>query len=134
MKTRILVADDDFDNRTIAKRVLEMAGFEIVLATNGLEVLDIASTQQIDLILLDMSMPKMNGWEAAKRLRQMPHMKDVPILAFTAHALAGEDLKAKAAGCDDYISKPCAPNEMADKVKTWLKKKTELNFGGENRV
>ncbi len=127
MNAKILIADDDFDNRAIAKAVLEAAGHEIFLASNGLEVLDVASKENLDLILLDMSMPKMNGWEAAKALRKLPEMRDVPILAFTAHALAGEALKAKVAGCDDYISKPCVPSEMAKKVGEWLVAKNSPN-------
>lgn len=123
MNAKILIADDDFDNRTIAKAVLEAAGYMTFLASNGLEVLDIASKENVDLILLDMSMPKMNGWETAKALRQIPKMMKVPILAFTAHALAGEALKAKVAGCDDYISKPCVPSDMAKKVAQWLEAK-----------
>lgn len=119
---KILVADDDLDNRTIAKKILQAAGYEITLATNGLEVLEISKNEKVDLVLLDMSMPKMNGWDTARRLREMPHMKEVPILAFTAHALAGEDVKAKEAGCNDYISKPCIPSEITAKVGKWLKK------------
>src|SRR5689334_12084363 len=102
MNPTVLVADDDMDNRAIAKIVLEAAGYKILVAANGLEVLDLAAKEKPDLILLDLSMPRMNGWEAAKRLRQMPDMDHTPILAFTAHALAGEALKAKVAGCDDY--------------------------------
>ena len=108
-------------------------GYEILLATNGLEVLDLAGKEKIDLILLDLSMPKMNGWETAKRLRQMSTMATVPILAFTAHALAGEALKAKAAGCDDYISKPCIPNELVEKINTCLDVKVAHpeSYGGD---
>jgi len=119
MSTRILVADDDFDSRTIAKKTLEKVGYEILLATNGLEALDIAGKEKPDLILLDLSMPKMNGWETAKRLRQMSAMNTVPILAFTAHALPVEAIKAKTVGCDDFISKPCVPNDLVEKINTW---------------
>jgi len=130
---KILIADDDLDNRTIAQTILEAAGHQVSLATNGLEVLDMVSKEKPDLILLDLSMPKLNGWETAKRLRQMSHMTGVPVLAFTAHALAGEALKAKVAGCDDYISKPCIPSEMAKKIEAWLDKpdSQRVHFGGE---
>ena len=119
----ILIADDDFDNRTILKEALEAAGFAVVLATNGQEALDMAMKELPDLIFLDLSMPKMNGWEAAKRLRQIPQMAQIPIFAFTAHALQGDETKAKAAGCDDYVSKPCVPREVVQKVRDWLKSK-----------
>src|SRR5687768_2247725 len=100
MKTRILVADDDFDNRTIAKEVLEMAGYAVLEASNGAEALEMTLREKPALVLLDLSMPKMSGWEVAKNIRLSEEVKDTPVVAFTAHALRGDDLKAKAAGCD----------------------------------
>ena len=130
MSQKILIADDDMDNRTIAKEILEASGYKILLAANGLEALEMATREEPDLIILDMSMPKMNGWETAKRIRQIPRMASTPIVAFTAHALAGDDLKAKVAGCDDYLSKPCVPRDMVRKVETWLGPKKENPEGG----
>jgi CheY-like chemotaxis protein len=120
---KILIADDDFDNRSVAKDALEHAHFETLQATNGLEAIEMVLREKPDLVLMDLSMPKLNGWEAAKRLRQMPETRHIPIVAFTAHALIGDDLKAKGAGCDDYISKPCMPADLVLKVKSWLKVK-----------
>lgn len=120
MKPKILIADDDFDNRNILMQVLEANDYEVVQATNGEEAIDMALKELPCLIFLDLSMPKLNGWEAAKRMKQMPEIAHIPIIAFTAHALVGDEAKAKAAGCDSYISKPCAPREIVQKVKDML--------------
>lgn len=121
MAFKILVADDDFDNRTLAKDVLEMSGYQVVLATNGMEALEVAAREKPDLILLDLSMPEMSGWDVAKRIRQKPTLTQTKIVAFTAHALVGDDLDAKEAGCDDYLSKPCDPVDIVRTVAHWLK-------------
>jgi len=123
MSCKVLVADDDFDNRTIVREVLETAGYEVQLAQNGEEALEQTSREKPDILLLDLSMPKMNGWEVAKRIREAPAIADTVIIAFTAHALVGDELKAKAAGCDDYLSKPCLPKEVVQKVTEWVGRK-----------
>jgi len=123
---KILIADDDFDNRTILTQALEGAGFSVVQATDGQEAVDTALKELPVLIFMDLSMPKMSGWEAAKRLRQFPQMAQVPIFAFTAHALQGDETKAKAAGCDDFVTKPCVPREVVKKVQEWLKAKKAI--------
>jgi two-component system cell cycle response regulator DivK len=120
MNGRVLIADDDFDNRVIAQEALEASGYEVDLATNGQETLEQVAQRKPDVLLLDLSMPKVNGWEVAKRIREMPAMASAVIIAFTAHALVGDELKAKAAGCDDYLSKPCLPKEIVDKVAFWV--------------
>jgi two-component system cell cycle response regulator DivK len=122
MNTKILVADDDCDNRVIIRHVLEAAGYQVVEAVNGLEAIEMALSQKPALILMDLSMPKLNGWEAARRIKQTPDLAGIPIFAFTANALTGDELKAKAAGCDDYISKPCVPREVVKKIKDRLEK------------
>src|SRR5258708_26526373 len=124
MNSKILVADDDFDNRTIVQEVLVAAGYDVLLATNGEEALQQTSDQKPDLVLLDLSMPKINGWEVAKQIREKPELSGTVIVAFTSHALVGDELKAKAAGCDDYISKPCLPKEVVAKVAFWIKQRT----------
>jgi len=121
MSVKILVADDDYDNRTIIRQVLEAAGYQILEAVNGLEAGEKALAEKPALILMDLSMPKLNGWEAAKRIKQTPELSGIPIFAFTAHALAGDNVKAIAAGCNDYISKPCVPREVLKKVRDCLK-------------
>lgn len=108
----VLVADDDPDNRAIARDALEMAGYRVISAVNGLEAVEAARRETPDLILLDLSMPKMDGWEAVRRIRRLPRAGSALIVAFTAHALDGDAEKAAAAGCDGYIAKPCAPRDV----------------------
>jgi len=126
MTKKVMVADDDFDNRTIAQEALEAAGYDVVLATNGIEVMEKISVENPAALLLDLSMPKLNGWEVAKQIRLLPQHSGMAIIAFTAHALMGDELKAKASGCDDYISKPCLPKEVVEKVTSWIGRKTVI--------
>jgi two-component system cell cycle response regulator DivK len=123
MSGKILVADDDFDNRTIMQEALEASGYEVILATNGQEALDTLTAENPGIMLMDLSMPKINGWELARRVRETPALAGTVILAFTAHALSGDELKARAAGCDDYIAKPCLPKEVVAKVRGWLERR-----------
>src|ERR1035437_4538840 len=122
MTHKILVADDDFDNRTIVQEVLQAAGYQVDLVTNGEEAMEQISRKTPDLLLLDLSMPKLNGWEVAKRIREKLELSGMVIIAYTAHALVGDELKAKASGCDDYLSKPCLPRDVVAKVATWIKR------------
>ncbi|MBI3549100.1 MAG: response regulator [Elusimicrobia bacterium] len=121
MNPKILIADDDFDNRTILTEALEAAGFRVIQAVNGQEAIAAAVKESPDLIFLDLSMPTMNGWEAAKRIRLLPELAHIGIFAFTAHALQGDETKARAAGCDEYVTKPCIPRDVVKKVQEWLK-------------
>ncbi len=123
MRSKILVADDDFDNRVIVQEVLESAGYDVILATNGEEALEQTVREKPDVLLLDLSMPKLNGWEVARQIRRKTELAGTIIIAYTAHALVGDELKAKASGCDDYISKPCLPKEVAQKIASWIKRK-----------
>lgn len=111
----VLVADDEADNRAIMTAVLTASGYRVVEARDGAQAVEAALRERPDLILLDMAMPVMSGWEAARRLKSMDQTRAIPILAFTAFALAGDDLKAREAGCEGYVSKPCVP---ADVVRT----------------
>jgi two-component system, cell cycle response regulator DivK len=121
MSLKILIADDDYDNRTILMEALQASGFQVVLATNGQEAIDMALKELPALIFMDLTMPKLDGWEATRRLRRLPQGAQVPIIAFSAHVLDGEEAKARAAGCDDYVTKPCIPREVVRKVPGWLK-------------
>jgi len=105
---RILVVEDNLDNRRILVYRLKRIGeFEIVEASNGQEALAIVQTSPPpDLIFMDLKMPVMDGWEATKRIRQLEFGRDIPIIALTAQAMAGDEQKALAAGCDDYLAKP----------------------------
>jgi two-component system cell cycle response regulator DivK len=122
MACRILVVDDDIDNRTISSEILAAAGHTVLTATNGLEAIDIAVKERPDMIFMDLSMPKMSGWEAASKLKAMPELSKTPIIAFTAHAMVGDEKKAVDAGCNDYLTKPCVPKAILEKVKKWSPK------------
>lgn len=120
MSYTVLVADDDYDNRAILRHALEAAGWTVVEAANGLDAVEAAGCGNVDLIFLDMSMPGLDGWEAARRIRRNPVSGRVPILAFTAHAMPEDAARARAAGCDDYVSKPCSPRAVVAKAQGWL--------------
>jgi two-component system cell cycle response regulator DivK len=105
---RILVVEDNLDNRRILVYRLKRIGeFDILEASNGEEALAIVqSSPPPDLIFMDLKMPVMDGWEATKKIRQLDFGRDIPIIALTAQAMAGDEQKALAAGCDDYLAKP----------------------------
>lgn len=120
MKPLVLVADDDLDSRAVARDALVMAGYDVVEAVDGVEALDLAESSHAVLVLLDLAMPRMDGWTAARRLRQGAR-PDIRIVAYTAHALLGDREKALAAGCDDYLAKPCTPQDVVRKADRWVR-------------
>ena len=103
---RILLVEDNDMNRDMLSRRLQRKGHEVLLAADGMQAILMAESETPDLILLDMSPPVIDGWEAARRLKASPATARVPIVALTAHAMAGDREKALAAGCDDYDTKP----------------------------
>ena len=113
----ILVADDEADNRAIMTAVLSASGYRVCQASGGEEAVALALRELPDLILLDMAMPGVSGWEAIRRIKAMPQTSAIPVFAFTAFALAGDELKAKEAGCDGYVSKPCVPKDVVEKIR-----------------
>ena len=120
---RILVVEDNLDNRRIlVYRLKRIGDFEIVEASNGQEALDLVQNQPLpDLIFMDLKMPVMDGWEATKRIRALDLGKRIPIIALTAQAMAGDEQKALAAGCDDYLAKPIVdPNVVRVKIERLL--------------
>lgn len=116
MKQKILVVEDNEDNLTVLCDELEYVGYEVISAANGEEAIEKTFTERPDLILMDISIPVIDGWEVTRRLKTDPKTENIPIIALTAHAMAGDAEKAKAAGCDGYIAKPCTPDEVAAKV------------------
>jgi two-component system, cell cycle response regulator DivK len=105
--TKVLYVEDNDDNVFMLKMRLELLGdFEVLAAENGEKGYEMAATEQPDLILMDLEMPVVDGWEATRRLRGSPATRDIPIIALSAHALAGEREKALAAGCNDFDTKP----------------------------
>jgi two-component system, cell cycle response regulator DivK len=119
--TKILLVEDNEMNRDMLSRRLTRNGFEIVMAVNGQQGLDLASSENPDLILLDMSLPVMDGWEAARRLKADAATAKIPVIALTAHAMVQDKEKALAAGCDDFDTKPVELPRLLDKINTLLR-------------
>lgn len=116
-KRRVLVVEDNPDNMTLISDVLLSLGYDPIVAKDGEEGVRVATAEKPDLILMDLSLPKMDGWTATRHLKADPDVKHIPIIALTAHAMMGDRDRALAAGCDDYISKPISLRELADKLK-----------------
>jgi len=121
MNTKILVAEDDEDIRAIVQAVLESDGFKTVMAINGTETLALAQKEKPDALILDLSMPEVDGWEVARELRAHPSTKDLPILALTAHTMAGDCERALKAGCNAFLAKPFDPDELLKATHRLLK-------------
>jgi two-component system cell cycle response regulator DivK len=120
MSKRILVVEDQADNRRIMRDLLTRSGYEIVEAVTGAEGVTLAETQQPDLILMDIQLPIIDGYEAARRIKANPTLHHIPIIAVTSYALSGDDVKAYAAGCNDYVAKPFSPRALLAKVREYL--------------
>ncbi|WP_395714882.1 response regulator [Reyranella sp.] len=117
MSKKILVVEDTEDNRQILRDLLGMAGYELIEAHDGAEGVVKAAEHRPDLILMDIQMPVMDGYEATRRIKSDPALKAIPVIAVTSYALSGDEDKARAAGCDDYIAKPYSPRQMLAKVR-----------------
>jgi len=117
----ILVVEDQEDNRQILRDLLGNAGYELTEAENGEEAIAAVAQRRPDLILMDIQLPVMDGYEATRRIRTNPDLKSVPIIAVTSYALAGDESKALEAGCNSYVSKPYSPRELLAKVRTFLR-------------
>ena len=118
MKKILIVEDVDF-NRDLVVQLLEDQ-YQVVEAINGKEGLEVAEIERPDLILMDLSLPVMDGWEATRRLKAHDELRSIPIIALTAHAMIGDEEKAWAAGCDDYIVKPLDEGELLSKLARYL--------------
>ena len=118
--TKILLVEDNELNHDMLSRRLTRRGFQVVIAVDGAQGVALALAESPDLILMDMSLPVMDGWEAAQRLKAAPKTQVIPIIALTAHAMAGDREKALAAGCDDYDTKPIEFDRLFGKIQTLL--------------
>jgi two-component system, cell cycle response regulator DivK len=116
----ILIVDDFQDNREMYAEYFTFSGFHVEEAGNGQEALDKAFDLLPDLIIMDLSLPGMDGWEATRRLKKDERTKNIPVVALTGHALAGHSKGAKEAGCDAFITKPCLPDVLVAEVKKIL--------------
>jgi two-component system, cell cycle response regulator DivK len=117
----ILVVDDFADNREMYTQFLEFAGFRVAEAQNGHEALQKAFDLRPDLIVMDLSLPGLDGWEATRRLKADDRTRGIPVIALTGHALAGHSKGAMDAGCDAFITKPCLPERLMEEIKSMLK-------------
>jgi two-component system cell cycle response regulator DivK len=119
MAKKILVVEDDTDNRRIVAKVLSVEGYRVIEATDGVEALSQARREHPDLILMDLALPNIDGWEATRQLKGDPQTRSIPVVALTAVAMRGDEEQARAAGCDDYLPKPARPVAIRAMVKKY---------------
>jgi CheY-like chemotaxis protein len=120
MKKRILVVEDNEQNLYLATFLLEKNGHEVITAKDGLEAIEKAKMEKPDLILMDIQLPEMNGYQATKRIKSTPEISHIPIVAVTSYAMLGDREKALAIGCVGYIEKPFAPETFVSEVEKYL--------------
>jgi two-component system, cell cycle response regulator DivK len=121
---KILLVEDNEMNRDMLSRRLLKQGFEMVIAVDGEQAVDLARSEAPDLILMDISLPGLDGWEATRLLKARPETRSIPIIALTAHAMAGDREKSLAAGCNDYDTKPVDFRRLVEKIQGLLGKET----------
>jgi CheY-like chemotaxis protein len=131
----VLVVDDVAHGREICAEYLEFRGFRVATAEDGEEALEKAFDLLPDVILMDLSLPRLDGWEATRRLKQDERTRAIPVIALTAHALASAHEKAKAVGCDAVVTKPCLPKDLEAEVRRQLDARGDRagSKGAENR-
>jgi two-component system cell cycle response regulator DivK len=116
----ILVVEDQEDNRTILRDLLSHAGFNVLEAVTGEEGVRAAEVHRPDLILMDIQLPLVDGYEATRRIKAVPELRATPVIAVTSYALSGDEQKARAAGCDGYVTKPFSPRQLLATVRSYL--------------
>ena len=120
MAKKVLLVEDNEMNRDMLSRRLTKRGFNVIIAVDGREGIDLAKKEMPDVILMDMSLPEIDGWEATKRIKAGDATKNIPLIALTAHAMAGDREKALQAGCDDYDTKPIDFQRLLEKIEKAL--------------
>ena len=120
MSKRILVIEDTEDNRQIIRDLMTSVGYELIEAVDGVEGVAAAEREKPDLILMDIQLPGIDGYEATRRIRAIPDLAKVPIIAVTSYALSGDEAKTREAGCDGYVAKPFSPRQLLAKVREFL--------------
>lgn len=118
---RILVVEDNIDNMMLISDVLTSLNYEVIQAPDGEQGVRTASLEKPDLILMDLSLPRMDGWAATRQIKADPELRSIPIIALTAHAMVGDRERALEAGCDDYVSKPINLRELAAKLAQYIR-------------
>ncbi len=120
MSKRILVVEDHEENRRIMRDLLTSAGYEMIEAVTGEDGVALAERERPDLILMDIQLPGLDGYEATRRIKANPALRAIPIIAVTSYALSGDDIKAREAGCDGYVTKPFSPRALLAKIREHL--------------
>jgi len=120
MKKRILVVEDNEQNLYLATFILNKNGYEVIAARNGFEAIEKAKAEKPDMILMDMQLPEMDGYEATQRIKGIPELKHIPIVAVTSYAMVGDREKVLAAGCVGYIEKPITPETFVSEVEKYF--------------
>ena len=120
MSKRILVIEDMEDNRRILRDLLTNAGFDLIEAVDGEKGIVAAAEHRPDLILMDIQLPIVDGYEATRRIKANPELRHIPIIAVTSYALSGDEAKTREAGCDGYVAKPYSPRQLLAKVREFL--------------
>jgi two-component system, cell cycle response regulator DivK len=126
----VLLVDDAEDNRRMYRQFLEWAGFRVVEAIDGVEALQQVATLLPDVIVMDLSLPRLDGWEVTRRLKADDGTTKIPIVALTAHVLSGEDGRATQAGCEGYLAKPCLPEDLVKEIRRILTRGRDGADGG----
>ena len=121
----VLLVEDNLHNRRIFSGVLQHFGFAVVEAVNGAEAVELARQRRPDLILMDLSLPVLDGWAATRQIKDTPELASTPIIALTAHAMPDDEERAREAGCDGYLAKPISPKKVAAEVSRLLQQKDE---------
>jgi len=121
----VLLVEDNLHNRRIFSGVLQHFGFAVVEAVNGAEAVELARQRRPDLILMDLSLPGLDGWAATRQIKDTPELASTPIIALTAHAMPDDEERAREAGCDGYLAKPISPKKVAAEVSRLLQQKDE---------
>jgi two-component system cell cycle response regulator DivK len=120
MTKRILVVEDQEDNMQILRDLLGSVGYEIIEARDGAEGVKAAKAERPDLILMDIQLPVLDGYEATRQIKAEPELRATPIIVVTSYALSGDEAKAHEAGCDDYVPKPYSPRQLLAKIRQYL--------------
>jgi len=129
----VLVVEDYQDAREMYAAYLQFSGFDVAEAANGVEAVEKTTELLPDIVLMDLALPRMDGWEATRRLKADPRTRDIPIVALTGHALAGHAEGAREAGCDAFVTKPCLPDALVAEIRRLLDRPRVNDDNGKDR-